>query len=417
MTPLITRLVELLLLMGIAVVVRMVSTRLRVPYSVILVLMGFAVSVSSFRVGISLSPELILSVLLPTILFQGAEATKSSQFRDTLPVALVMTIVGLPLAVLLLGLVGSYVFAFPLIITLLFAAIVYPVDPVSVIAIFRETDAPERIGVLAETESHLSEGFAIVTFSALLGLVTAQQRTGESIEGLVTLEKLGSVAVDVTAVSVGGVLVGLATGGAAYLLLRRLRERMTQLLVVIVLPYGSYLLAEKVFHLSGVLAVVAAGLVLGTYGKERAMDSEQVEFVESIWQTAGFIASTLLFLLVGIRVPLNALFANAELILVAALLVVLTRAAAVYVIVAVTNQAASQAVPLDHQHVLVWGGMHTVIPVALFLSLPESVPFHGQLGAMVFGVAVLSILLQGLLMPYVLRTTGMTGSAKEISDV
>ncbi|WP_135825442.1 cation:proton antiporter [Halorussus ruber] len=416
MSDLVVLVGELMLVLGIAAVVRALATRVRIPFTVVLVVVGFAISVSQLQVSLDLSPDLVMKVLLPTIIFQGAEETKPGHFGDVLPEAILMVVLGLPFAVLLLGLAGSYAFGVPLVIALLYAVIVYPIDPVAVLAIFRDTEAPVRLGVLAETESHLSEGFAIVTFSTLLALVWEQVQTGQSIEGLVTVPELVNLAVEITWVSLGGLAVGLVTGGLVLLVLRYAVEEMAQLLFLIILPYGSYLLAEELLHLSGVLAVVSAGLLIGTYGKAKVIRAETVEFVEEIWRTAAFLATTVLFVLVGIRVPVDHLLNFMPLILVAAVLVFLVRALSVYPVIKLVNRSSTGRIPLDYQHVLVWGGMHTVVPIALFLSVPDALPYHDKLGAMVFGVAVLSIVVQGILMPYVLQTTETMDSMEGAID-
>jgi CPA1 family monovalent cation:H+ antiporter len=410
----VTLLGELLLVLGIAGVVRALAHRVSIPFTVVLVVVGFAISVSTLELSLDLSSDLIMKVLLPTIVFQGAEETKPEHFTDVLIEAIMMVLLALPIAVLLLGYVGSYAFGVPVVIGLLYAVIIYPVDPVGVLAIFRDTDAPARLGVLAETESHLSEGFAIVAFSTLVSLVWEQVQTDKSIVGLVSPPELLDIAAEITLVSLGGLVVGAVTGGVVLLVLRYTVEEMAQLLFLILLPYGSYLLAEEVFHLSGVLAVVSAGLLIGTHGKESVIHPESVDFIEEIWRTAAFLASTVLFVLVGIRLPVDRLLANVELILVASVLVLFVRAASVYPVIHLVNRTSSGAIPFEYQHVLVWGGMHTVIPIALYLSLPNQMPYHATLGALVFGVALLSIVIQGFLMPYVLRTTETVGSMEAV---
>lgn len=406
-------LTELTLMLGIAAVVRALAQRVRIPYTVVLVVVGFVISLSSVSLNLNLSPDIIMKVLLPTIIFQGAEETKPEHFTDVLPESIMMVIFGLPLAVLLLGWIGSHTLGVPLVIALLFAVIIYPIDPVGVLAIFRDTDAPARLGVLAETESHLSEGFAIVTFSTVLSLVWQQVQTGKPIEGLVSASRLLDIGVEIAWVSLGGLLVGAVTGGLVLLVLRYTVEEMAQLLFLILLPYGSYLLAENVLHLSGVLAVVSAGLLIGTYGKANVIRPEAVDFIEEIWRTAAFLAITVLFVLVGVRVPIDHLLNHVQLILLATLLVLLVRAVSVYSVIQVVNRTTTGGIPLDYQHVLVWGGMHTVIPIALFLSVPNGLPYHNTLGALVFGVALLSIVIQGFLMPYVLRSTETVGSSMD----
>lgn len=412
-----TILVGLLLVLSVAAVVRILAAETdRVFYPIMLVVVGVGISVAGVQPGFRLSSEVIRTILLPTILFQGSLRIESEHFRETLPIAVLMTVVGLPIAVVLLGVLGVVALDFPLAISLLFAAIVYPVDPVAIIAVFRESAATERLSTLAETESHLADGVAIVVFGTMLTLVGERATGAAEVVGIVDPGTLVDVGAEVVVVSFGGVAVGLAAGAVAYVVLRLVTDRMAELLVVVVVPYASYLAAEHGLHASGVLATVAAGLLLGTYGKAGAIQPDNVEYVEGVWDTAAFLVFTLVFVMVGVQVPFRRVFDQAGTVLIASALLLFVRALVVYGLLTATNAATADPIPRRFQHVLVWGGMHTVIPVALLLLVPRDFPFIETLGPLVFGVAVLSIVGQGLLLPFALRAFGATEEAVEESE-
>ena len=417
MTGLETTLFGVLLILGIAAVVRFVASVTETTYyPVLLVVVGIGISIAGVQPSFRLSSEMIRTVLVPTILFKGAQRTKSEHFWPTLPTAVLLTVVGLPLAVLLLGGLVGVALGLPLAIGLLFAAIVYPIDPVAIIAVFRESSAAERVSVLAETESHLGDGVAIVVFGAVLGFVSERATTAEEVAGIVDAATLAGIGADVVVVSLGGVVVGLVAGAVVFGVLRAVDDRMTELLVLVVLPYASYLIAEHTFHVSGVLATVAAGLLVGTYGKDGAIHPDNVGFVERTWDTAAFLIFTLLFVMVGVQVPFRRVFDRAVAVLIASALLLVVRAIVVYGLLAATNASGSDPIPTRFQHVLVWGGMHTVIPVALLLVLPRDFPYLDTLGPLVFGVAVLSIVGQGLLLPFAVRLVGATEAAVEDAE-
>jgi aspartyl-tRNA(Asn)/glutamyl-tRNA(Gln) amidotransferase subunit A len=253
-----------LLVLSVAAIVRVIAARTsEAAYPVLLVVVGVALSVTGLAPDFRLSSDLILMVLVPTVLFQGSQETKSEAFVRVLPVGVLLPIVGLPIAVVLLGVLGSYAFGLPVVVTLLFAVVIYPVDPVAIVALFREADAAERLSILAEVESHFSDGFAVVTCGAMIGSVSQRFETGADLATLLSASDLIDVAVEITVVSFGGVLVGLVTGAIAFFVLRAIDDRMAELLTTVVLAYGSFLLAEHYLHVSGVLATVAAGLVIG----------------------------------------------------------------------------------------------------------------------------------------------------------
>jgi CPA1 family monovalent cation:H+ antiporter len=406
MSELTALVVGVLLVLGTAAVVRVVAAHTRdVYYPLLLVLVGITVSILGAQPEFRLSAEMIRLVLLPTLLFQAAQETKSKAFWAVLPLALALTVVGLPIAVVLLGWAGSHVLGLPLVVTLLFAVIIYPIDPVAIIAVFREADASGRIAELAEAEGHLSEGFAIVSFGVVFGLVTERLGETEQLRGLVAFVDLVDVAVEITVVSVGGVAVGLTVGALAVVVLRAIRDRMAELLVTVVVPYASYLVAEQ-FHLSGVLGVVAAGLLIGTVAKNRAITRQHATFIEDIWNTAGFLVYTLVFVMIGVQAPYRRLAVNVPRILLAGLLVLAVRAVVVYGLLGAISLGPTRPVPRRYQHVLVWASIRTVIPIALLLLVPLEAPFREDLTVLVFGVAVLSIVVQGLLLPVALDFTG-----------
>ena len=417
MAELLSQVLGVLAILAIATGVRMVSVRLdTLSYPVVLVAVGVVVPFLGFDPGFRLSSELIMMILLPTILFQGAEETKTEHFPRTFPLAVVLTIIGVPIGVLILGWVTSTVLSLPLAIGLLYATIIYPVDPVAVIAVLRESEAPEWLAVLAETESHLSDGIAIVLFLQLLALLSLQLETAEELTGILRTSDLLALVGDVAVVGVGGVLVGGVAGAIAYLILKIAIDRMSELLVMILLPYTSYIVAHEFLHVSGVLAIVTAGLIIGHVGKKSAIDPDNVRFVERFWETSGFLVYTLLFVMIGVQVPFRRVIQHADLVLVAGTLLFLVRAGIVYGLLGTTNRMGGEPIPVSHQHVLVWGAIHTVIPVALLLTVPQNFPYREELSAMVFGVAILNILIQGLLMPVVFRFAGVGAGTPESAD-
>ncbi|WP_411966871.1 cation:proton antiporter [Haloferax sp. YSSS75] len=405
---------ELLLVLAISIAVRVIASRIGISYIVGLVLVGFAVAILGIELAIPLSSDLIMVVFLPTVLFQGATEIEPGHFWDNLPFVLVITVFGLPLAILFIGWVGNHLLGFSLLVSLLFATIVYPVDPVSVIRIFREVDAPPRLAALVESESHLGDGFVIVMYTTIVAVLLQTDNGSVGLGTLWSLSDALTVAWDIVFVSLGGLVVGIVSGIAVYLVLRAEEERMVDLLLTIFLPYGSFLLADRLLGVSGVLATVAAGLVIGSYGKRDAIHPDNVNYLENMWDAAAFLISTYLFLLIGMQVSVGELVRHLDLVVLTVVLVLVTRATVVYTLVGALNRASSEAVARNYQHIMVWSGLHTVVPVALVLSLPDGIPLRETLQAMVLGVAVLSIVFQGSLLPYVLRMV-IPGSASQYS--
>ncbi len=397
----------------------------RFPYTIALLLAGLAISVIGFLlfpeadrlVDIELTHDLIFLVLLPPLLFEGAATTDLERLRRNLGPVLALAVVGLIVAVVLLGLAGQAVFGFPLLVALLFASMILPTDPVSVLALFEELGAPERLSVLVEGESLINDGVGVVLFLTFLGLV----EQGRTVEFLLEPSELARTAMEITVVSVGGLVVGLVLGYIVYSVMVNLDDHMTEIVLTFILAYGSFLVAEHVlarvigFHLSGVIATVVAGLFIGNRGAEYAMSPQTKISIFNSLETAAFLVNTFIFITIGATTPIDQLAAHGQLILLAIPLVLLARAAVVYPISAIANRLDTDSpdISRSYRHILVWGGLHGSIPIALVLGLPrvlasgEPFAFYDELRAMVFGVAAFSLVVQGLTMGRLLDRLGV----------
>jgi CPA1 family monovalent cation:H+ antiporter len=407
-TELLDLLVVFMIAGGVGVFVAKIG---RFPYTVALLLAGLGVSVVRAVSGIpvfdiQLSHDLILLVLLPPLLFEGAATTDLESFRNNLLLIVTLAVPGLILSIIVLGILGWFAFGFPILIALLFAAMILPTDPVSVLALFEELGAPKQLSTLVEGESLLTDGVGVVFFSALLAIIQSVGANSD-LSGVLTLSRVVRTAFDIVLVSGGGVAVGLLTGYVVYRVMINLDEHMTEVVLTLILTYGSFLLAEHYLHVSGVIATVVAGLFIGNRGAEYAMSPRTKLSVFNTLETAAFIVNTFIFVAIGASTPIRLFVRYAEPIAIAVVLVLLARVVAVYPLTALVNRVSDSDVPLDYQHVMVWGGLHASIPIALVLGLPPNFPYGNQLRAMVFGVAAFSLVVGGLSMSNVLDRLGI----------
>jgi len=290
------------------------------------------------------------------------------------------------------------VLGWPVAPALLFGVLIAATDPVAVIAMFKDNGIEGRLRLLVESESLFNDGVAAVLFS--LVLVGMQTTSGEAITSTeaarVLLFTVG-----------GGIFVGIATAGAAIAIAGRTSDHLIESTLTTIAAYGSFLLAEH-FHFSGVLATVAAGLVIGNLAVLRLEENSRVsargrEFALALWEFIAFIANSLVFLLIGLTVagiPFDRLGGVAFGIVI--VLVLLGRALTVYPLCLLFVRSR-WAIPASAQHVLWWGGLRGALGLALSLSLPPSLPFRDEILIATFGVVAFSVILQGLTMPPLLR--------------
>jgi CPA1 family monovalent cation:H+ antiporter len=266
-------------------------------------------------------------------------------------------------------------------------------DPVSVIATFKEAGVQGRLKMLVESESLFNDGTAAVLFTVGLTIVA-----GSSL-------KPWQVTSSFLATFLGGILCG---GLIAWLVLRvvgHTEDHLVEITFSSIAAYGTFLVAEH-FHLSGVMATLTAGILFGNYGSCGAISDRGRAEVLSFWEYVAFVANSLIFLLIGVRLP-HQNFGAVWLPLVAIIpLVLIGRAIAVYGCCLPFSRSAWR-VDKRHQHILVWGGLRGALALALVYGLPLDLPRRGVIVTVVFGVVAFSVLFQGLTMPWLLRRLGV----------
>jgi len=395
-----TRIIGLLIA---AIFVALVARRLRLPYTVGLVLAGVALALSPLRTGIRLTHDLIFFLLLPPLLFEAALNIRWPALRrDLLPV-LGLAVLGVIIAassvtagmVLLLGWAVAP--------AAVFGVLIAATDPVSVIALFKDLGIGGRLLLLIEAESLLNDGVAAVGFAALLADVVGGAGMSAGGGALLFLVSAG-----------GGLAVGLAAGLAAIGVAGRTSDQMVETALTAVAAYGSFYLAEHL-HVSGVLATVAAGLVMGNLGLLRPEDTRHLSeagraAVGVLWAFAAFLANSLVFLLIGLAVAdMSLVRLGAGPLAVVVGLVLAGRALSVYPVCALFA-ASRWAVPMRAQHVLWWGGLRGALALALALALPPDLPRRDDILVATFAVVVFSVVVQGLTMrPWMRLVTGRQG--------
>lgn len=393
-----TLVIELLLIVSlVAVLVR----RLRLPYTVALVVAGLLITFQQ-NFTIDLTPELILALFVPPLVFEAAFHLEWQQLRaQALPI-LALAVPGVLLTTAIVGGIVSLGAGLGLGSAVVFGALIAATDPVAVTALFRSLGVPKRLEVLVEGESLLNDGTAIVVFQLALAatLASGTQASFASTFGLALFDFLR--------VSVVGLGIGAGLGWAVAWLIGRIDDYLIEITLTTVLAFGSYLLAERA-HVSGVLAVVAAGVVCGTRGPAGMSPTTRIVLF-SCWEYVAFVVNSLVFLLIGLDVNLPQLAARIVPISVAVLGVLVSRGVVIYGLCGLLN-LRRRRVSLADQHVLFWGGLRGAIGLALALSLPASFADRETLRVMAFGVVLFTLLVQGTSMRALLQALGLVARA------
>jgi CPA1 family monovalent cation:H+ antiporter len=380
------------LLLLISAVVAMLTRRLRLPYSVGLVAAGIVLALLPFSPRIALTKDLLFTVLLPPLIFEAAFYLRWKDLRRDLPVVLVLATFGVILSAAAMAAGMHYLVRWQWFSALIFGILIAATDPVSVIATFKEAKAHGRLLLLVESESLFNDGTAAVLFAIALELAS-----GRALTPLDTAERL--------AVTVGGsLLCGALVAGAALLLAGRADDHLVEITFTTVAAYGSFLLAEH-FHMSGVLATLTAGLMIGNIGELGSITDRGREAVQAFWEYAAFVANSLVFLLIGMHEASQNFLPAWPSIAAAIVLGIVARALAVYPCCALYAWSGLR-VSTRHQHVLFWGGLRGALALALALALPTDMPQRESIVTVSFAVVAFSVFVQGVTLTPLLRAFG-----------
>jgi CPA1 family monovalent cation:H+ antiporter len=377
------------LLLLIAAVVAMLTRRLRLPYSVGLVVAGIILAILPFAPKIILTKDLIYTALLPPLLFEAAFFIHWNQLRRDFSLIVVLATLGVLLSASVTSMGMHFLANWQWIDALVFGTLIAATDPVSVIATFREAKAHGRLLLLVEAESLFNDGTAAVAFGVVIALAAGQHLT--SIE--ITAMLLKTI--------VGGTLCGAAVAFGSLLLAGRTDDHLVEITFTTVAAYGSFLLADH-FGLSGVLATITAGLVMGNFKSFKSFSERSKEAVQAFWEYAAFVANSLVFLLIGMHEARQNFAAIWLPALIAIVLVTLGRAMAIYPCCLIFSRS-SLRVTGKHQLVLSWGGLRGALALALALGLPPTIPLREEIITISFAVVAFSVFVQGLTMVPFLR--------------
>jgi monovalent cation:H+ antiporter, CPA1 family len=375
----------------LTVVVSIISRRTRIPYTVMLVVLGIALA--SFSASTIFGVNLIfnnlvgggyfVALILPPLLFEAMMNIRSTELRSVINPALALATIGVVISTVVAGLALWTLVALPLSTAFVFGALIAPTDTATVLEIFRRVKVPAKLAALLETEAALNDATGIVVFSVVLASVTVSRPSPFAATAQFAL-LLG-----------GGAAVGLLVAFGSEVLSSLVDDSLSETIITVICVYGSYSLATYL-GVSGLIAVVVAGLYFGNLTMQTTKVQKARGTVKSFWQIIAFVANSVAFLFIGLSTDVTDLVAGALAIGVAFLAVNLARAASVYPILAIFSTKSK--IPTSWRNTAMLGGMKGALSIVLLASIPSSVEHRDTITTMVLGVAFLSITLQGSLL-------------------
>jgi monovalent cation:H+ antiporter, CPA1 family len=404
--------------LAVMLIAQIAAKRARVPYTLVLVFVGLAVSALT---AISVAPSngiaaalqdpiqqirtlytslvsggLFVGLVVPPLIFEAMMHIQATDLRAVIRPSIVLATAGVLIATVIGGLVLWQLAGISFVVSFLFAAIVAPTDVVTVLEIFRRAKVPTGLTTLMDTEAAFNDATAIVVFSIVvssISVVSVPILSAISFFGLSTL---------------GGVVVGLLVALTARRISSLTEDKIGETILTISAVYGSYVFATGV-GVSGLIAVAVVGLYFGNVTMKATMGAPSREAVITFWEIAAFVGTSFAFLLIGFEINVVFLVQSGLLVIIAYAAVTVARAASVYPILALFSQVG-QKMPIAWSNTAMLGGMRGALSIALAASLTGSTFLSGSdvqaITTMVVGVAFLSIVVQAPLLSRYVKKFG-----------
>ena len=402
--------IPLIALVLLAVLVVIGARRLRVPYTIALVLLGLGLGFFGAETGFApfhssvqtlLAPGLFFDLLLPPIIFEAALHVNFRLLVRRAGLILFLALLGVIFITFFTGILVAYLTALPIAAALLLAAILSPTDPIAIVDLFRRLRVPEGLATIVESESLLNDAIGVTMFIVLFGYVT----TG-SASPIAAASQFGVLIL-------GGTAVGQFVAGVVYILHRHLHDPAVETALSLVTAYGSFLLAERI-NASGIIACTIAGIAVGTWIAPRAMDPEVRHALNEFWAVMVYVANSVIFLAMGLLFATAHLIEYIGLIIVVTVVMTLGRAAFVYLPKGLTRRRGP-VLPESWYRVITISGIRGAIPVVLALSLYSQPGVIGSatlqtIVATVFGVALVSIVAGNIVADWYVKRAFPSGS-------
>ncbi|MDQ0872732.1 CPA1 family monovalent cation:H+ antiporter [Paenibacillus sp. V4I3] len=375
-----------LVLLTIAVAVAYIADKIKQPYPTLLVIAGLLLGVipipaldeiKTYVASDHVFQTAVILIFLSALIGDAALKLHVQELKANKRPILLLSLLGTFITFVLIAGLCNALLGLSLQKSLVFGALMAATDPVSVLSIFKSMGLNEKLSTIVEGESLANDGVAVVLFK--IAAVTTVLSASGTLEGAVEFVK----------VVLGGMIIGVVGGFIASRITSKIDNYLVEIGLSIVLFYGVFEMAEM-FHLSGVISVVFAGLLLGTYGKKIGMSDFTLEKMDSFWEVIAFIANALIFLMVGLEIS-NIDFTDKWLEIGGSILIVVAaRFIAVYV-----SLLRDRSIPSAWKPIIAWGGLKGSLSIALILSISPSFEGRDLLLAMTFSNVVFSLLIQG----------------------
>lgn len=351
------------------------------------VLAGLAATLAFPVLRLGVTPDLVLGLLVPGLVFEAAFALQLRDLRAVVGPLAALAVPGVLISAGAVTLVLTVATGMPPQLAFVLGAITAATDPVAVVATMKRLAVPRRLRTLIEGESLLNDGTGLVLFVLALEAAGVGLTVADGVVRFVAI-LTASVALGAVAGWVAGRAMDAASG------------RLVRLAISVILAYGAYRAAD-LFGLSGIVATVVGATILGSRMRRRGGDASTAE-LDGFWTRAALVLTVITLLAIGFAIDVTALPAVAGPIAAGTAAVLGARTVMIYLPLALRRAAGHDEIPPGWAHVLFWSGLRGAIALAAALSLPQAMPQRSQLQQIAFGIVLVTLVVQGGLAPFVI---------------
>ncbi|MEK7452669.1 MAG: sodium:proton antiporter [Patescibacteria group bacterium] len=407
------------ILLFLSSVISVYLKNIKMPYTVVLVVVGILLSILaknveafSFLNILELTPELIFYIFLPVLIFESSYNIKFSEFKENIVTISVLSVVALLISTLIVGVLfyfGLKVIGIeiPFIVTLLFGALISATDPVATLALFKEMRIPKRLYLVFEGESLFNDGTAVVVFQIILASLFLGSFSAMSVI---------SGTWDFVYVVFVACIFGAFMGYLFSFLIGKVRSLFAvEMTLTLVLAHTTFIIAERFFGASGIIATVFAGLIVGGYGRSKISPPVR-EIMEKFWCYGAFVVNSLIFLLIGLSIDKVNFLEVVVASIIGIVVVLIARTASVFVSFPFIHKFSNEdRTPFSWQLVLSWGGLRGALALAIALLLPEDFIYKDFILTITLSIILFTLIIQATTIKKLIQKLGIDKLSDEES--
>jgi CPA1 family monovalent cation:H+ antiporter len=419
--------ISLLIFLLSGATLQLISKKIHVPFTLLLVLLGVFISlwsdvlrefffqentgIHSFshtlleHIGdFRLSPDIVFYVFLPVLVFESAFNLRFKHLRRSLGAISSLALVGLALSTVIIGFFLHYILHIPLSAALLFGIIISATDPVAVLGTFKEVGAPRRLRTIVEGESLFNDGTALVIFHILLGIIYVQ--SGDISGGTPALfHGLEDFVIKVFGGVLFGIVLGILFSKAIHLVRDNPNVEMT---LALILAHSAFLFAEHI-GVSGIISTVIAGVILGNFGRNK-ISPEVLETMRHFWDHMAFIVNSLVFILIGIAIAKSSSIDFFVPSVVAVFVVIIARFLSIIPVLSALSlftRREADKIPFSWQVIISHGGLRGALAIVMLFLIPGDYEYLEMIQSMTVAVVITLFLCSSTTIEWMLKQFGL----------